>query len=121
MKTEGRPKVKDEAIGKWPAPKTIEDIQQTVIAIVSDYSCRSSAYQRAYSWLCAIPRDLTLAWLKYRKINTSEELWKKLAYIQTKHRKFVLAQRRKEQEEFERGFEKWLLEHMIQHWHLKEC
>ncbi len=89
-----------------PFPQKVEDVQNTIIAIVIDYSDRRAAYHAAYNWLTEIPRELTVEWLKLRKITTSEDLKRKLAYLQNKHRRPILSERKQAREEFE----KWLWE-----------
>ncbi len=91
---------------KHRLPQNVGDIQNTIIAIVVDYSDRKAAYNAAYNWLTEIPRDLTNEWLELRKITTPEDLRRKLAYLQTKHRAPILAERKQARKEFE----KWLWE-----------
>lgn len=91
-------------------PQNIQEVEERIAYILSQYGSRQMAYIVVSSLLDKIPLQLAKDWLQSRKIVTQEDLKKKLAYLQAKHRRFHLEVKKREVEKLQSDYEAWLFQ-----------
>jgi len=87
---------------KLPTPTNTSDVKDGIVKIVSMYSGREMAYIQVYHYLGQIG-ELGKQYVKEKRIETPEQLRKHTEYLQSKARKDVIDEGKKESAEAEKN------------------